>query len=219
MKPSEYDGWYQTSRGRWIGAHETALVLKGLRPKQGDSLLDVGCGTGYFTRVLRPAIDCDIAAIDIERNWVHYARRKDANDTLYAVADGLALPFADDAFDLVTSIAAVCFMQDEAAAMREIVRVARRRIAIGLLNRYSLLWLEKGRHGGSGGYRGAHWHSVREARALFDGLPVRNVRIRTAIHAPGGSGPARVAECVLPSWLPTGSFIVVSGEVVPGESN
>jgi len=186
MDAQQYDRWYQTRRGRWIGARETALVLKGLDSQPGQSLLDVGCGTGYFTRALRPAIEGDTAAIDIEPAWVRYARRKDDTDTLYAVADGRALPFADDAFDLVTSIAAVCFIPDQHAAMREIVRVARHRVSIGLLNRHSLLWLRKGRNGGSGGYRGAHWHSVREARALFNGLPVRNVRVRTAIHAPSG---------------------------------
>lgn len=216
MDAEDYDRWYATPRGRWIGRRETALVLDGLQPRRGESLLDVGCGTGHFTRALGAAIEGDVAAVDIDRAWVDYARRHDERHALYAIADGSALPFADAGFDLVVSIAAICFMDDERTAMRELVRVTRRRFAVGLLNRHSLLWLKKGRNGGSGGYRGARWHTPDEARALFEGLPVRNVRVATAIHAPGGSWPARAAERVLPSWLPTGAFIVVSGDAICG---
>ena len=37
-------------RGRWIGQLEYSLVRGLLKPIPDESLLDVGCGTGYFTR-------------------------------------------------------------------------------------------------------------------------------------------------------------------------
>jgi protein-L-isoaspartate O-methyltransferase len=46
MNPADYDAWYDTPRGRWIGDTEYALAARLLAPQAGDSLLDVGCGTG-----------------------------------------------------------------------------------------------------------------------------------------------------------------------------
>lgn len=208
-----YDRWYETPRGRWIGQRELALLLEALHARPGDSVLDVGCGTGHFTRALARAIDGPVTGIDLDPDRVAYARGREPGTASYAVADARALPYGDDSFDLVVSVAALCFVDDERAAVREIARVARRRIAIGLLNRHSLLWLRKGRHGGSGGYRGARWHTVGESRALFQGLPVRRIRARTAIHLPGGGWLARATEHLAPRWLRTGAFILVVGDV------
>lgn len=212
MDPTDYDRWYQTPRGRWIGERETQLVRDGLEPRPGQSLLDVGCGTGYFTRALAERVDGPVSGVDVDPARVAYARAREATGRItYAVADALALPYATASFDMVVSVAALCFVGDEASAVREIVRVARRRFAIGLLNRHSLLWLREGRGGGRGGYRGARWHTVTEARCLLHGLPVHDIRVRTAIHLSGGGRAARLVERVWPSWLPTGAFILVTG--------
>ena len=74
------------------------------------------------------------------------------------------------------------------------VRVARHRFAIGWLNRSSLLYRQKGREGGSGAYRGARWHSAGEVRALFSGLPVRKLKLRSAIFLPSATRTARCLE-------------------------
>jgi SAM-dependent methyltransferase len=128
--------------------------------------------------------------------------------------DARALPFPDRRFDHVLSIAALCFANDERPAVAEIVRVARNRFAIGWLNRSSLLYREKGRDGGSGAYRGAHWHTQQEVRALFSGLPVRNLRVHSAIFLPSGTRWAALLEQGLPSALPWGGLLMVSGEKV-----
>lgn len=208
-----YDSWYETARGRWIGQSEAALLLAALQPRPGESLLDVGCGTGFFTRSLAPAVRGPVVGVDLNTEWVEYARRRDAVAAGYAVADARALPFADASFDLVVSLAALCFVEEERLAVREMIRVARRRIAIGLLNRHSLLWLSKGRKGGSGGYRGARWHSIGEARELLRALPVQRLGVCTGIHIPSGGPLARVAERLLPRCLRTGAFMLVVADV------
>ena len=65
------------------------------------------------------------------------------------------------------SVTAQCFVPQLPKAVAEIVRVSRRRFALGLLNRNSLLWLQKGRRGGSGAYRRAHWHGSGDVTQRF----------------------------------------------------
>lgn len=216
MDAASYDHWYDTPRGRWIGQREAALVLEHLQPRSGESLLDVGCGTGFFTRTLAASLDGQVTGVDINPLWVEYARRRDPGRASYQIADARALPYANASFDLVVSMTALGFIEDEMTAVREILRVTRRRFAIGLLNRHSLLYLQTGRGGSEGGYRGAHWHSVREVRQLFRGLPVHQLRVRTAIQIPGGGGLARLIERAWPTTLATGAFILAVGDVSHG---
>ena len=213
MDAETYEQWYATPQGRWIGQREVALLLEELQPRPGESLLDVGCGTGFFTRALAAAIEGPVAGVDINPEWLAYARGQQTANVSYEVADVRALPFAAKSFDLVASVTALCFVAEERVAVSEMLRVARRRVAIGLLNRRSLLWLRNGRNGGRSGYRGARWHTVREATELFAGLPVQRIRVRTAIHFPGGGRLARILERVWPQWLHTGAFILVVAEM------
>lgn len=112
------------------------------------------------------------------------------------------------------SIAALCFVDDERRALAEMVRVARRRFAVGWLNRASLLFWQKGRSGGSGAYRGARWHTATEVRGLFCDLPVRNVKLRSAIFMPSATRWAVAFEQSIPSILPWGGLLLATGEKV-----
>lgn len=214
FESEQYDNWYYTPRGTWIGNCETKLLFDALRPELGESLLDVGCGTGYFTRRMTQRIGGNVIGIDINEKWVRFAYKKGLGKTFYAVADARKLPFGDAAFDMVISVAAICFIPNIRAAISEIIRVTRRCFAIGLLNRHSLLWLKKGKSGGSGSYRGARWHSVNEVLYMFDGLPVKNLIAQTAVHIPSGGKIAQWFERFLPSNLQTGAFILIRGDVV-----
>ncbi len=213
MDAYSYDSWYETPRGRWIGERETALILEHLKPGAGESLLDVGCGTGFFARKLAASMDGQVAGVDINPEWVEYARLRSGGRAAFDIADARSLPYPTASFDLVISITALCFIDEPITAVREILRVCRRRFAIGLLNRHSLLWLQKGRNGGSGGYRGAHWHTTKEVRLLFKDLPVKRLRWRTAIQVPTGGPIARLMERIWPSRLGTGAFLLVVGDV------
>ena len=215
MQPEQYDAWYATPRGAWIGGIEYRLLDALLVPRAGETVLDVGCGTGYFTRHF--AQDGKVAGAvgaDIDFPAARYAAGR--GKAAYLVADGQRLPFADRSFDLVIGVTALCFMRDARRALLEMLRVARRRIALGLLNRHSLLWFAKGRHGGRGAYRGAHWYTRREVQRLFAGQPARNITLRTAIMLPGGGRLARRIEPYLGRLAPRcGAFIAVVADTAP----
>lgn len=210
MNAEEYAGWYATPRGRWIGDVEYALLSGMLGVRQSETLLDIGCGTGYFTR--RFAHDAGLAAmgIDINLEWVAYAASR-SGDVPFLVGDARRLPFADASFDTTIAVASLCFVEDERSTIAELIRVTRRRFVIGLLNRHSLLFLQKGIKGGKGAYRGARWHSADEIRALFDGMPVTSLAIRTAVYFPNGGRIARTLEKSVPQFLALGGFIAVTG--------
>jgi SAM-dependent methyltransferase len=212
MRPEQYDSWYDTPRGRWIGGAEWALLRSALELSVGESLLDVGCGTGWFTR--RAAADgARVVGLDIEDRALEFARRHSTETVRFLHGDATCLPFEDRAFDKVMSVTALCFVPQWQKAVAEIVRVSRRRFALGLLNRNSLLWLQKGRGGGSGAYRGAHWHTAAEIASVLQSLPVKDVRYAFCVFLPGGSAMARAAERALPAMLPMGAFMVVFGKV------
>lgn len=213
--PATYDAWYRSARGRWMGDTEYRLLNRQLALRPGETVLDAGCGTGYFSR--RFAQDGHfVVGVDLDPAATAYARSSQTPPLSCAVADMTALPFADRRFDCVIAVTALCFVEDEAKAVREIVRVARRRFALGLLNRDSLLYCAKRRDAGS--YAGARWHSRALVAALLRDLPVRQVGVATAILMPAGGPLARVLESLAPAGSSWGSFIAVTGSVEPGHS-
>lgn len=200
MNPAEYESWYASQRGRWVGETEYALASHALAAHKGESLLDVGCGTGWFTR--RAAADGLVTTgLDPNPAWLEYARSHSASDMKWIEGDARALPFNADSFDHVLSIAALCFVDGEQGAIAECVRVARKRVCIGWLNQDSLLYWQKGQGSGSGAYRGAHWRTASDVRALFEHLPIRNLTLQSAIFLPSGSRWAQVLEARVPSVL------------------
>jgi ubiquinone/menaquinone biosynthesis C-methylase UbiE len=208
-----YDAWYRTPRGRWIGDVEYRLLHRMLGPGTGTTLLDVGCGTGYFTRRFAQDAGLRVTGLDPNPDWLDYARAHGGPNEAYIAGDALELPFPDAAFDFVISVTALCFIQDQRRALQEITRVARKRFALGLLNRNSILYGQKGRDGGIGAYRGAHWHTMSEIGDLLRDLAVRDVVVRTAVFVPSAGVIAKVIEQLAPNALPWGAFIAVAGSL------
>ena len=67
---TEYDAWYQTMRGRWIGETEFTLLKRMLKPEPDASLIDIGCGTGYFNRLLARKMRGRVVGVDPdEARW------------------------------------------------------------------------------------------------------------------------------------------------------
>ena len=212
LDPEAYDAWYRTARGRWIADTEYRLLMAMLRPQPGARILDLGCGTGHFTR--RLALDgFRVCGIDADPSMVRYAAEHRAADEHYAVADARSLPFPGRSFDECVAVTSLCFIRPERAALREISRVTCRGAALGLLNRRSLLYHRKGQGGGVGAYRGAHWHTAEEVISLLSDFPAPVLAIRSAIFLPSGGSVARVLERLLPNRLLVGGFLAVTGHL------
>lgn len=107
MTPAGYDAWYDTPRGRWIGEREWSIVCNALALQSGDSVLDVGCGTGGFTWHAEPLADRAVG-FDIDPALLDYARRQATSTAGFVLGDACELRFADAAFDKVMSIPTQC---------------------------------------------------------------------------------------------------------------
>jgi ubiquinone/menaquinone biosynthesis C-methylase UbiE len=80
------------------------VQASGARP--AERVLDVGCGTGYFARMLADAVgpSGDVVGIDAAPEMIAYAHRRRSLPNLHfqvGTAEALALP--DASFDLVVS--------------------------------------------------------------------------------------------------------------------
>lgn len=93
------------------------------RVRPGETVLDVGCNSGYF--VLFCPIECEVTGVDINPRLVERARQrlKDAR-----VAEAENLPFADKTFDVVNVAEILEHVHDPEKVLREAARVARKRI-------------------------------------------------------------------------------------------
>ncbi len=212
MTPADYDAWYATPRGRWIGTREFALLARLLDARPGETLLDVGCGTGYFSRRFTQEAALNVTGIDIAEAALTFARDKFAHDKSphidFGRADATRLPFADGAFDHVVAVTSLCFVAEQARALREMARVARRRVALGLLNRRSVLHWQRSN---SSGYAGARWHEAAEARKLLADAGIGGIQSASAVFLPSGGALAQALEGLIPASLPIGGFLAFAG--------
>lgn len=96
--------------------------LSGWQPS-GLPAIDVGCGTGYFSRRLR-ALGYTVTALDLAPGMLSQARTLDSADN-YLLADMEHLPLADASVDLCFSNLAIQWCSSLPAALAELYRVLR----------------------------------------------------------------------------------------------
>jgi SAM-dependent methyltransferase len=204
--PTAYEAWYHSPRGRWIAECEFKLLWELLSPKPGASLLDVGCGTGHFSRRFADK-GLAVIGLDPDEAALEYAAGL-GGGIHYLQGDVQALPYADDSFDCVSAVTSLCFVPDPVRALKEMWRVTRHSLVLGLLSRHSLLYLSKRN---SGGYRGARWDAVNEIQNdwLPQLMPVPDVTCQSAIYFPGGGPVGRQLEAWISSRFPFGGFLVL----------
>jgi SAM-dependent methyltransferase len=95
---------------------------------EGAHVLEIGCGTGAVTRVLAtwPGV---AAAVGVDPSPVFVAKARELGAGLAALtfeaADGRALPFAAQTFDLIVFHTTLCHVPDPQAMLHEAVRVLR----------------------------------------------------------------------------------------------
>lgn len=81
--------------------------LQELLPSTAKTLLDIGCGEGYFTAAFSETLpSANVYGIDIAKAGVRLAAKSAKNNPhlVYGVASSFDLPFADESMDVITRI-------------------------------------------------------------------------------------------------------------------
>jgi SAM-dependent methyltransferase len=127
--------WNTVAGPRWVASpgfrerrnqESLALLLDRLRLTGGESVLEIGCGTGAVTLPLAEAIGEHgrVVAVDIAEPMLAAARQRVTESGVHNVTllpgDAQVLAFEQAAFDVATSRMGVMFFADPVAAFRNI---------------------------------------------------------------------------------------------------
>ena len=119
---------YEQLMGRW-SKKLAPLFIEFAGVKNGEKVLDVGCGTGSLTFALARAADVgEITAIDYSSVFVEEAIRRNTDPRVrIRQADACALPFEDGTFDRALALLVLHFVPEAGRAVAEMRRVVRPR--------------------------------------------------------------------------------------------
>jgi SAM-dependent methyltransferase len=133
LLPQVYERYWRPALGRALKgpfgpsmAGEVRLATKLLRPRPGDTVLDVACGTGRFTRAFGAAVGPDGLAIGLDgaRTMLAKAVAEGGPDTVaYLRADAVRLPLKESTVDGVCCFAALHMFAEPETALDSFARV------------------------------------------------------------------------------------------------
>lgn len=137
-----YDQWLRRPQTQAAFELEIQLMRDLLQPMRGETILDVGCGTGaclkaYLEMGLRvTGLDPSTYMLDIALDKIG------SRASLYR---GYAedLPFDDNSFSYASLFTSLEFVADPKKSLEEAFRVAKDRVFIGVLNRYAIKGIQR----------------------------------------------------------------------------
>lgn len=111
---------WESPAGRLRGARRVKMLSKHLGP--GMSVLEMGCGSGYFTQELARS-GAEVVAIDISPELLEIAKANcSAPNVRYEIQNACELSYPDAVFDSVVGSSVLHHLEIE-EALREIYRV------------------------------------------------------------------------------------------------
>ena len=103
---------------------ELQVLARYLELRPGEKILDVACGSGYWTRKLAAAHDCTAVGIDLSERDIATARRHHGGiHCTYLLSPAESLAFPAESFDKVISVCALEHFLSDTAALAEMARV------------------------------------------------------------------------------------------------
>jgi len=126
----EFDEWAASGKDRDMERrhwHTAKHALSRMPIEEGDSVLDLGTGSGYALRALTErgigrGVGLD-GAPEMAHNAREYAAEEGADELSFAVGDFDHLPFRENAFDHAFSMEAFFYAADPERALSELRRV------------------------------------------------------------------------------------------------
>jgi ubiquinone/menaquinone biosynthesis C-methylase UbiE len=206
-----YENWYTSARGQRTDLAERALLERLLAPfAMARSALEVGCGSGHFTRWVASRLP-GVVGLDRAPAMLAEAQRRQPGLPLIQ-GDAHDLPIRSRAVDLSVLVTTLEFLEHPERALTEAVRVANQGVLVLALNRWSV--------GGFSRRWGADARGALLSRARDYSLP----RLRALVSTAAGPRLRRLrwASSLLPGRLaplqlriPLGDVLGVAAELAP----
>ncbi len=126
---THWHSWEEMKRWGPMSRHARRLVRKFCRRLRFSSVLDIGCGPGFFLEEVR-SMDpsARLAGVDISATAISLARKRLPDAELLEMDIVLEVP--DHCYDLVTMIDVVEHIDDDLSALRNLKRVCRGHLVI-----------------------------------------------------------------------------------------
>ncbi|HXW22294.1 MAG TPA: methyltransferase domain-containing protein [Rhodomicrobium sp.] len=156
----EFNLWAERGEGPKMENHHLNITEKTLRRmdlRPGERVLDLGCGSGWATRLLARLVGegpqgfGQVIGLDISDEMIRHARAasRDFENIMFVQGSAAQIPWEENFFDKVLSVESFYYYPDQDRALAELFRVmaphGRLFILINLYkdNPYSLQWVPK----------------------------------------------------------------------------
>jgi ubiquinone/menaquinone biosynthesis C-methylase UbiE len=156
----EFNRWAEAGRGEEMESHHryiTEQTIRRMDLRAGERVLDLGCGTGWATRILArlvgdgPGGSGQVVGLDVSDEMVRRARAqsKDFDNVMYVWASANEIPWQDNYFHKVLSVESFYYYADQKKALAELSRVMAPQGELFILinlysdNHHSLRWVKE----------------------------------------------------------------------------
>ena len=168
---------------RYFQRRRTDTIKKVLGAQNGDVILDIGCGSGVQIWALGLEMPNLIIGMDVNRNALLYAKKKEISRSEFLIADAQQLPFKEQTIDKIICAEIIEHLTNPGQLIAETQRVLRwdGSIVISTPNErsvwgvYEFLWDTFGR-GRNYGETHLRFFSIRDLETYF-----KSFKTRTAV--------------------------------------
>jgi len=211
-----YDSWYETREGGFYDTLEKRALRRLVGPADvGDRLLEVGAGTGWWSRFFSD-MGFAVTGIDISPPMIETARSKQIPRAVFRRADAHELPFEDGEFSCAAAITSLEFVRRPLEVIQEMIRCTKRSgiLILGVLNREAPINRRRS-ESAEGPFGAARFFSAREIRELL--APFGRLRLKMCAFPPSFrvppvfAGPVDDVTAIFDKRH--GAFIVVKVEL------
>jgi len=214
-----YDKWLKKDHHRHSLELERRLMVDMLKPLPGETLLDIGCGTGESLLPFM-GMGLEVTGLDASPYMIDIAVKKTENRAVFHRGYAEDLPFEDNSFNHACIFTTLEFVDHPQKAIEEACRVAKDRLFVGFLNRFAIKCIQRRVKGifSDTIYNKAHFFSIWKIKQLIRSA-VGDVPLswRTVCCIPGH--PNRLAGKIEQSELikrsPFGAFAGVVVTLMP----
>jgi SAM-dependent methyltransferase len=185
-----YESWLEKAQNKSVFELEVQLMRDLLKPMRGESILDIGCGTGACLHAFLD-MGLQVTGLDPSTYMLDIALKGlgDRVELYRGFAEDL--PFDDNSFTYACLFTTLEFVDNPKKALEEACRVAKDRIFIGVLNRYAIKGIQRRVKGMFAAtiYNHAQFFSVWEIKGVIrEILGAVPVSWRTVCQLPSASG-------------------------------